>query len=274
MRFRRHVTATARTMTAQETCAEDRSRRQHMSRTTESLDPPTTPRMLRVGSVTAWRKLSPSTLRRRRTTVAVLAAGVVALTGSTLAVADSLAPATTAVMYACVNATTKVLTQSTATATCPSGGNKIHWNQAGPQGPKGATGATGAQGPAGLAVGYFGSNSFNVPLSGSDPNNQYLAVSTHPVSKTGTYFITAAAEVSTDSIGVFCDVGTDNGGPAGDDLTGGGNGGSLTQASVTDSIHVIAGDAPALWCFQDSNSANLSVLHSALTAILMNSVNT
>jgi hypothetical protein len=38
------------------------------------------------------------------------------------------------VFYACVNPTTKALTLSSSTATCPSGGSKIHWNQIGPSG--------------------------------------------------------------------------------------------------------------------------------------------
>lgn len=221
----------------------------------------------------SWHQVWTRALKRRRNTLAALAAVVVALGGSTMAVADSLAPATAAtVIYACVNGTTKAMTQSTATATCPTGATKIHWNVTGPPGPKGAPGATG---PPGLAVGYFGSHTGSyVSLSGSNPSNQILVVSTPAVTHTGTYFISASALLGESPDGAYCGVGTDNSGAAVDGLSGGGNSGAnLGQAAVTDSIQIPAGDAAALWCYDDFGDVQY-VYNAALTATLMTSVNT
>jgi hypothetical protein len=67
----------------------------------------------------------------------------------------------TKVFYACVTPTTKVLTLSSATATCPGGGTKIHWNQTGPQGPAGPQGAPGT-----LIVATYASGPFTFPPNG------------------------------------------------------------------------------------------------------------
>ena len=93
--------------------------------------------------VPAGTRLSPWLGQRHRPRVIAVAVGV----GLTVCVAATVVAVELAtpssVIYACVNPTTKAMTQSTKSASCPNGGSKIHWNQTGPQGPSGVSGLFG-----------------------------------------------------------------------------------------------------------------------------------
>ena len=64
--------------------------------------------------------------------------------------ADSAAAKATRI-YACVKISTKVLTRTTASKSCPRGSRKISWSISGPQGAQGTVGPVGADGVAGPA---------------------------------------------------------------------------------------------------------------------------
>ena len=218
-------------------------------------------------------------------------------TCSALLLASTPVSAIVVTYYGCVNQATGAITIVSKTTVCSAGFSKISWNQAGPQGPKGVTGATGAQGaqgpqgvqgpqgttgadgpqglqgPSGASSGNFASVSQLIgPLPKGLPGK--LILQTSPVATGGTYYINASALLfaSPDS-GNYCYATSQLNGGGG--LEGGasqGAGYATSQASMTDSILVNAGDTFQLWCYSaDVGSPNSFVTSASLASILINS---
>jgi hypothetical protein len=75
-----------------------------------------------------------------RAALIALVAVLAAVGGAVSALAVTTQTATT-VYYACVNNSTGAVHMTTASAACPGGSRKIHWNQQGPRGPRGPSDA-------------------------------------------------------------------------------------------------------------------------------------
>src|SRR5438309_2131746 len=69
---------------------------------------------------------APRDRGRRRRLLAIVGAGIFSIVSAITAVAIGLA--TSSVIYACVDPTTRVMTLSSQSGTCPNNGSKIHWN--------------------------------------------------------------------------------------------------------------------------------------------------
>jgi hypothetical protein len=180
------------------------------------------------------------------------------------------ASSTTVTYYACVNNTSGAITIVSATATCPTGTHKIHWNQQGPQGPQGLQGLQGPQGPqgpAGVSTGYFALTG-KVSLVGA-PGTE--VAHTAAIGTSGTYYIDATALLVIDSAdtGAFCYVTTgDN--PHPDGAFGGSTSTGYQGASVSDALAVNAGDVIEMWCYSNAGDNNTYTFDAQLTAILIN----
>jgi hypothetical protein len=205
------------------------------------------------------------------------------------------AQASTVTYYACVNNTTGAIKIVSSTTTCATGTHKIQWNQigpvgprgpagpqgvagpTGPQGPTGPKGPAGPQGPPGLAIGYDatcgGANITPCPssLSGSPGT---LVLQTSPISKTGTYFVSASTtmEIGGDGSNSFaaCYITTGNSAPF-TFYTGNSSGPGIQTISTPEFLNVLStGDSIELWCY---GAAGTFPINSMLTATLINQVN-
>ena len=215
--------------------------------------------------------------------------------------------ASTVTYYACVNNSTGALIIVNSTTTCASGYHKIQWNQTGPvgpAGPKGSTGATGAtgqtgpqgvagpagpqgptgpkgptgpQGSPGLAIGYDatcgGANITPCPSSLSGTPGT-LVLQTSPISKTGTYFVSASTtmEIGGDGSNSFaaCYITTANSAPF-TFYTGNSSGPGIQTISTPEFLNVLStGNSIELWCYGVSGTFPINSL---LTATLINQVN-
>jgi collagen triple helix repeat protein/IPT/TIG domain-containing protein len=137
----------------------------------------------------------------------------------------------------------------------------------GPQGPQGAPGVAGAPGPAGMSVG----------ISAEAFNGYYLPgwpgalVAQNTVQTSGTYFISASAEVM---VGYY-----DGSTYCYDSLAsnsyarqyGGSNlSNYYQQASITDAVYANAGDSIQLWCYGYYGYEDSYLYNAGLTSILIN----
>ena len=182
-------------------------------------------------------------------------------------------------LFSCVNNNTGAIRIVQSFTTCKTTEHKIQWNQKGPRGPQGAEGAQGPQGaegpqgpegPAGISVGYSSVSTTGSALLPKFPG--IVIVQTGPVAADGDYFISATAFLTispVDELGVFCyDTTASNGNPI---QFGGSNGPGDQQASISDRIHVQAGDSFQLRCY-GTVGGNSSVINAGLTATLINKV--
>lgn len=208
------------------------------------------------------------------------------------------AQASTVTYYACVNNTTGTIKIVNSTTTCATGTHKIQWNQigpvgpvgphgpagsqgvagpAGPQGPTGPKGPTGPQGPPGLAIGYDatcgGANITPCPSSLSGTPGT-LVLQTSPISKTGTYFVSASTTMEIGGNGsnsfAACYITTANSAPF-TFYTGNSSGPGIQMISTPEFLNVLStGDSIELWCYGASGTFPINSL---LTATLINQVN-
>jgi hypothetical protein len=110
-------------------------------------------------------------------------AATTGLTGLLLVVLSSAGfagvNATPVVYYACVNKSTNEFLYSAATAVCPAGYVKEHWNQRGPQGP------AGPQGPPGVPSVSIAKGTNGTEINGTFPTVDSLSL------PAGNYLVTA-----------------------------------------------------------------------------------
>ena len=213
--------------------------------------------------------------------VLTLLALVVVLSAAALPNATLSSPQTNVTYYACVNNTSGAITIVSKSTKCPTGSQKIHWNQQGPIGPQGPQGVQGVQGiqgiqgpqgPAGVSQGYFSSKG-NVNIS---TNNGQLVpvVSTIPLAASGTYIVTASEVAIVASGDTVARIITSAGGAVGSYFSTVGPVSNLqyTTITVTDSVSVGAGDQLQLSCVGYNGNPSTISYSAGISAIQLNSV--